>query len=152
MGYLGIPESHPTYPLPTALQHAHLLQGSLRACIDLPCSPHYFLLSSSLTLLQPHGSLCCPSTIPETVLLQGLRTCNTSFRSYSDVTFPLPSLSFPPSILSNFFATPWTVAHQASLSFTVSPSLLRFMSFESVMLSTHVLCLRRYPFGNMMLL
>ena len=33
------------------------------------------------------------------------------------------------------FATPWTAACQASLSFTVSWSLLRFMSIELVMLS-----------------
>ena len=39
------------------------------------------------------------------------------------------------------FATTWTMAHQASLSFTVSQSLLRFMSVESVMLSNHlILC------------
>ena len=31
------------------------------------------------------------------------------------------------------FATPWTVAHQAFLSFTISLSLLKFMSIESVM-------------------
>ena len=30
--------------------------------------------------------------------------------------------------------TPWTAAHQASLSFTISQSLLRFMSVELVML------------------
>ena len=39
------------------------------------------------------------------------------------------------------FATPWTSAHQASLSFTISQSLLNLMSIESVMLSNHlVLC------------
>ena len=37
------------------------------------------------------------------------------------------------------FATPWTAAHQASLSFTISRSLLRLMSIESVMLSNHVI-------------
>ena len=37
------------------------------------------------------------------------------------------------------FATPWTAARQASLPFTVSQSLLKFMSVESVMLSNHVL-------------
>ena len=38
-------------------------------------------------------------------------------------------------------ATPWTTAHQASLSSTVSQSLLKFMSIESVMLSNHlILC------------
>ena len=36
------------------------------------------------------------------------------------------------------FATPWTGAHQASLSFTISWSLLRLMSIESVMLSNHL--------------
>ena len=39
------------------------------------------------------------------------------------------------------FVTPWFVAHQASLSFAVSWSLLRFMSIESVMLSNRlILC------------
>ena len=37
--------------------------------------------------------------------------------------------------------TPWTAAHQASLSSTVSWSLLKFMSIESVMLCNHlILC------------
>ena len=40
-----------------------------------------------------------------------------------------------------YFATPWTAACQASLSFTISPSLLRLMSIESVMPSNHlILC------------
>ena len=39
------------------------------------------------------------------------------------------------------FATPWTAARQASLSFTISQSMLRLMSIESVMLSNHlILC------------
>ena len=39
-------------------------------------------------------------------------------------------------------ATLWTTAHQASLSFTVFCSLLKFMSIESVMSSSHlILCL-----------
>ena len=38
-------------------------------------------------------------------------------------------------------ATPWTAACQASLSFTISQSLLRFMSIKLVMLYSHlVLC------------
>ena len=41
------------------------------------------------------------------------------------------------------FATPWTAAHQASLSFTVFQSLVRFKSIESVMLF-HPLILCRY--------
>ena len=39
------------------------------------------------------------------------------------------------------FATSWTVAHQASLSFTISQRLLKLMSVESVMPSNHlILC------------
>ena len=39
------------------------------------------------------------------------------------------------------FAIPWTVACQPSLSYTISQSLLKLMSIESVMLSNHfILC------------
>ena len=39
------------------------------------------------------------------------------------------------------FATPWTAVHHASLSFTISWSLLKLMSVESAMLSNHlILC------------
>ena len=39
------------------------------------------------------------------------------------------------------FATPWTAARQASMSFTLSQSLLRFLSIKLVMPSNHlVLC------------
>ena len=37
------------------------------------------------------------------------------------------------------FATPWTAAHQASLSITNSRSLLKFMSIESVMPSNQLI-------------
>ena len=39
------------------------------------------------------------------------------------------------------FVTPWTAAHQASLSFTTTQSLLKLMSIESVMSCNHlILC------------
>ena len=45
-----------------------------------------------------------------------------------------------------FFVTPWTAAHQASLSITNSQSLPKLMSTESVMPSNHlILCL---PFSS----
>ena len=45
--------------------------------------------------------------------------------------------------------TPWTAAHQASLSFTVSRGLLKFVSTESVMPSNHlILCLQSFPFSS----
>ena len=37
------------------------------------------------------------------------------------------------------FVTPWTAAHQASLSFTMSQSLLKIMSIELVMLFNHLI-------------
>ena len=37
------------------------------------------------------------------------------------------------------FASPWTAAHQASLSFTISQSLLKLMSIESVMPSNYLI-------------
>ena len=44
------------------------------------------------------------------------------------------------------FATPWTAAHQASLSITTSRSLLKLMSIESVMPSNHlILCCPLLP-------
>ena len=42
-----------------------------------------------------------------------------------------------------FFATPWTAAHQASLSFTISWSLLKLMSTELVMPSNHLILCHR---------
>ena len=44
------------------------------------------------------------------------------------------------------FATPWTAAHQASLSITNSQSLLELMSIESVMPSNHLLLCRSLLF------
>ena len=39
------------------------------------------------------------------------------------------------------YVTPWTAAHQASLTLTISRSLLKLMSIESVMPSNHlILC------------
>ena len=41
----------------------------------------------------------------------------------------------------HLFATLWTVAHEASLSFTISWSLLKLLSIELVMPSNHlILC------------
>ena len=49
------------------------------------------------------------------------------------------------------FVTPWTTAHQASLSFIISQSLLKLLSIESVMPSSHLIlrhplpCLQSWP-------
>ena len=56
----------------------------------------------------------------------------------SKVNFAVQSLSHV-----QIFMTPWTTAHQAPLSSTVSQNLLKFMSIESVMLSNHLIFCHR---------
>ena len=51
------------------------------------------------------------------------------------------SVQFSLSVVSNS-ATPWTAAHQASLSITNTWSLLKLMSMESVMLSNPLILCR----------
>ena len=47
---------------------------------------------------------------------------------------------------SQLFVTPWTAAHQSSLSITNSWNLLKLMSIESVMPSNHIILCR--PFSS----
>ena len=55
------------------------------------------------------------------------------------VKLPLSSVQLLSHV--QLFATPWVAAHQASLSITNSQSLLRLMSIESVIPSSHlILC------------
>ena len=52
-------------------------------------------------------------------------------------------------ICVQLFVTPWTEAHQASLSFAISQSLLKLMSIELVIPSNHLfLCLFLYSFSS----
>ena len=51
------------------------------------------------------------------------------------------SVQFSHSVMSDS-VTPWTAAHQASLSITNSRSLLKLMSVESVMRSNHLILCR----------
>ena len=51
--------------------------------------------------------------------------------------YTLNFLLFSHSVISNY-VTPWTAAQQASLSFTISWSLLKLMSLELMMPSNHL--------------
>ena len=54
---------------------------------------------------------------------------------------PRDYLLFSCSVVSSSLRPPWTTTHQASLPFTISQSLLKFMSIELVMPSNHlILC------------
>ena len=66
-------------------------------------------------------------------------------RNYKGFRSSVPGTSgrdhFVVQLLSHvqFFATSWTAVHQASLSFTISWSLLKLTSIESVMPSNHLI-------------
>ena len=60
----------------------------------------------------------------------------------SDLDKPIAKRHFNTAVFQSlsrvlFFATQWTAARQASLSFTISQSLLKLMSIESVVPSNH---------------
>ena len=85
------------------------------------------LLSSSLLLPRPG-------------LLYALR-CWARPRPCGKRTEPVLWLLSRHSVVS-IFATPWTAAHKASLSLTISQSLLKLMSNESMMPSNHLILCR----------
>ena len=72
----------------------------------------------------------CHSTISSSVI--PFSSCLQSFPE---------SVQFSCSVVSDS-ATPWTAAHQASLSITNSHSLSKLMSIESVMPSNHLILCR----------
>ena len=101
-------------------------------CLWLFCFMIYFSRSISST----------PMTSALTFELETLQsvspTCTTHLSSR-----PTLYMTVVVQLLNHvwLFVTSWTVAPQASLSFTISQSLLRFISTELVMLSNHlILC------------
>ena len=66
-------------------------------------------------------------------LLSAFQACSHNSPMFSSVQF---------SRSTQLFATPWTAAHQASLSITTSQSLLKLMSIASVMPSNHLILCR----------
>ena len=111
------------------------LGWGLRICISNKHPPGMLML----LVLRPHfekdvdGDHCANNnqTHSEKVRFQFLSPLALAVQSLSCV---------------RLFATPWTAAHQASLSFTISQSLLKLMSTESVMPSNHfILC---HPFSS----
>ena len=70
--------------------------------------------------------------------VQALGFMKRVFHVQADLTFK-GCQSLSPVLL---FATPWAAARQAFLSFTISQSLLKLMSIESVMPSNHLMLCR----------
>ena len=91
------------------------------------------------------------SLFPGTCMQEVLN--NVSGEVFCFICFPLFQLSSVQSLSHvQVFVTPWTAAHQASLSITNSQSLLKLMSLKSVMPSNHLItvvpfssCLHSFP-------
>ena len=111
------------------------------------CRSHAFCVLSKIFALHEVTSILC--FLPE--VLQFQLFIQISFIMSS--TIPGCTVNMRKSILFLFvvvvqslsrvqlFVTPWTAARQASLSFTISWSLLKLMSIESMMPSNHlILC------------
>ena len=86
-----------------------------------------------VAILYP-GDLCDPGIETGSPALQADSLPSEPLGKYTYSFSSVQSLSHVP-----LFATPWTVAHQASLSITNSQSLLKFMSIEQVMPSNHLI-------------
>ena len=108
--------------------------------------PRFLLRALISRILSPHSS---PAPFFNLNALQRpFQT--TSTKSENNKAEPAAVLYFLnvvqlPSCV-RLFVTPWTATHQASLSFTISQSLLKFMCIELMMPSNHlILCCYLLP-------
>ena len=106
-------------------------------------------LMQSNHLILCHPLLLLPSIFPSIRVFSS----GSSHQVAKVLEFQLESVQFNSvQLLSHvqLFTTPWTVAHQASLSITNPQSLLKLMSTESVipfnhLILCHLLLLLRFP-------
>ena len=63
---------------------------------------------------------------------------------------PIVTVQSPSHV--QLFETPWTAAHQASLSLTISQSFPKFISTESMMPSNHVILCCPFPLLSLIFL
>ena len=136
-----LPVIHPSI-LPVIHPHSQSIHPPSQSSIHPPSHPSILPVIHSSTWSSTHpSSQSC--TFP-------------SFHSFIHFHIHLPTHpSTPPFFIIHpsfclvqslshiqLFATPWTAAHQASLSITNSQSSLKLMSIESVMPSNHLILCR----------
>ena len=117
-----------------AIQPSHPLSSPSPPAFNLSQCPGLFKwISSSHQVALSIGVSASTSVLPmNTQNWSKVNAYNQTVRTISSVQ-PLSCV--------RLFATPWTAAHQASLSITNSWSLLKLMSIESVMPSNQlILC------------
>ena len=82
---------------------------------------------------RPQPAVFAPWSRSEDKVVYGERTSNWKSSLYVPISMPVQFSCV------QLFATPWTAAHQASLSITNSRSLTKLISIESVMPSNHLI-------------
>ena len=142
----------------TGLGSLSLLQGIFPIQGSNPVSHIAGRFFTSWATGKPKNTgVCSLSLLQQIFRIQELNRCLLYYRqilyqlSYKEAHVSLLGLS--KKVLTKFrfvvlslscvqlFATPWTTPHQAPLFSTISWSLLKFMSTDSVMLSNHlILC------------
>ena len=108
-------------------------------------SEHHLLWGGGPSLSDLQGAFLCTHTqggplTPRMRKIGGLLSRVTWTARWSNQVSPKGN-QFSCSVVS-FSVTPWTAAHQVSLSITNSRSVLKFMSIESVMPSKHLILCR----------
>ena len=114
--------------------------GSWGSKIQVPADSGSRFIGGAFSLGLLHGGRHTSSINSQHVHVW-LLTSSSSHEVYSCYFGSLPRFVVVVQLLSHvhLFATPWTAAHQASLSFTISRSLLKLMSIESVKSSNHLI-------------
>ena len=136
----SIAHSCPTLQ-PHGLQHSRLPCSSPvpKACTN-SCPSSWWCHPTISSFVIPFSS--CLRSFPESGSFQMSQFFDSGGQSNGVSASASVQLSSVQSLSCVWlFVTPWTAAHQASLSITNSGSLLKLMSIQSVMLSNHlILC------------
>ena len=130
--------------LPLPLPHpSRSSQGTRLSSLCYKATSHYLSISHMTMyifqcysqFITPSPSLTVPAS-PSSTSSSLFLPCKLVLQYHFSAAVVVRSLS-----CVQLFATPWTAAHQSSLSFTISRSLFKRMPIESVMPSNHlILC------------
>ena len=93
----------------------------------------FWIISDNFT--ESHSTLGHPKT-------KGFITDGGTSGTYEAICHEIPMVSFPMFADQPDNFAWWATTHQASLSFTISQSVLKLMSIELVMLSNHLILCR----------
>ena len=124
------------------------MKVKLLSCVQLCATPwtatYQALPSMGFSRQEYWSGVALPSPVYmlSFIALQS-KIVNFDISAKCDTVRPFTHFGFVVQLLSRvrLFATSWTVARQASLSFNISQSLLKLMSIESMMPSNHfILC------------